>query len=49
VALLRQGMTDAEIAKTMGIAPGTVRDYIDQARVKLGARNRTQLAVMAVP
>jgi DNA-binding CsgD family transcriptional regulator len=49
VALLRQGMTDAEIAKTMGIAPGTVRDYIDQARAKLGARNRTQLAVMAVP
>lgn len=30
----------------MYVAPSTVKTYIQQARVKLGARNRTQVAVL---
>jgi DNA-binding CsgD family transcriptional regulator len=49
VGLLRAGLTDAEIAKVMSLSAATVRGHVDQARQKLGAKNRTQLAVMIVP
>ena len=49
VALLRLGLTDEEIAKVMGITHATVRGHVDQARLKLGAKNRAHLAVKVAP
>jgi DNA-binding CsgD family transcriptional regulator len=47
VALLRQGFTDAEIGKVLGIAVTTARSHLDNARRKVGARNRVELATRA--
>ncbi len=47
VALLRQGFSDPEIGRVLGIAPETARFHVDNARRKLGARNRIELAVKA--
>ena len=44
--LVATGASDEEIARSMYVAPSTVKTYIQQARVKLGARNRTQVAVL---
>lgn len=44
--LIATGASDEEIARSMYVAPSTVKTYIQQARVKLGARNRTQVAVL---
>lgn len=44
VKLLRQGLTDAEMATAMGVRVATVRTYVEAARRKLCARNRTHLA-----
>ncbi len=49
VALLRLGLTDEEIAKVMAITHATVRGHFDQARLKLGAKNRAHLAAKVVP
>ena len=49
VGLLRLGLTDEEIAKVMAISHATVRGHFNQARVKLGARNRAHLATKAIP
>ena len=40
------GSTDNEIAQAMHVALSTVKTHIQQARLKLGVRNRTQIAVM---
>ncbi len=45
ISLLRQGLTDGEIANVLRVSAATVRGHLDQARSKLGARNRTHLAV----
>jgi DNA-binding CsgD family transcriptional regulator len=42
--LLVEGLTNPEIAGVMHISPRTVQSHIEQARIKLGARNRTHLA-----
>ncbi len=47
VALLRQGFSDPEIGRALAIAPETARFHLDNARRKLGARNRVELAVKA--
>lgn len=47
VALLRQGFTDPEIARVIGISPTTVKFHLDNARRKTGSRNRVELAVGA--
>jgi DNA-binding CsgD family transcriptional regulator len=47
VALLRQGFTDTEIGKVLGIAVTTARSHLDNARRKVGARNRVELATRA--
>jgi LuxR family quorum sensing-dependent transcriptional regulator len=47
VALLRQGFTDAEIGKVLAIAVTTVRTHLENARRKVGARNRVELVARA--
>ncbi|RIZ12813.1 response regulator transcription factor [Pseudomonas aeruginosa] len=44
---LASGMTDKEIAKLMGIAPGTVSKRLDDARFKLGAKTIRGLVLEA--
>jgi DNA-binding CsgD family transcriptional regulator len=48
VELLRQGLTDAEMAQAMCVGVTTVRTYVEAARRKLQARNRTHLASLPV-
>ncbi|WP_129663844.1 response regulator [Phytoactinopolyspora endophytica] len=38
------GLTNAEIARTLFIAPGTVKNHLAAVQRKLGARNRVSLA-----
>ena len=43
--LVAQGMTNREIAGELHLAEKTVRNYVSSILGKIGARNRTQLAV----
>ncbi len=47
VALLGQGLTDTEIALALAISITTVRSHLNSARMKLGARNRVELATLS--
>ena len=38
-------MTNAEVAATLFMSEGTVRNHISSILAKLGLRNRTQIAV----
>lgn len=42
------GKTDAQIAEIMGLSPNTVRMYVERAKEKLNAPNRTSAAVTAL-
>ncbi|RKS84293.1 DNA-binding NarL/FixJ family response regulator [Motilibacter peucedani] len=42
------GASNEEIARTLWLSPATVRTHVGRALVKLAARDRTQLAVMAL-
>jgi len=44
-ALLGQGMTDKQIATSLGIEPGTVKVHVKNLLRKTGAQNRTQFAL----
>jgi DNA-binding CsgD family transcriptional regulator len=44
ISLLRQGLTDAEMGRVLGIGLTTVRSHLENARRKAGARNRVELA-----
>lgn len=44
--LVAAGASDDEIASALHLAPSTVKSHIQQARLKLGARNRTLMAVI---
>ncbi|OCG73558.1 response regulator [Microbacterium sediminis] len=44
--LVATGASDDEISRELHLAPSTVKSHIQQARLKLGARNRTQMAVI---
>ncbi|MGX2997574.1 response regulator [Streptomyces sp. JNUCC 64] len=44
VALVADGLTNAEIATALFIAPGTVKTHVANAQAKLGVRNRVGLA-----
>ncbi len=46
VELIAQGMDNREIAGTLYISEGTVRNHISAILTKLGVKNRTQLAVL---
>jgi DNA-binding NarL/FixJ family response regulator len=43
-----EGLSNKEIARTLKIAPGTVKVHVERIIAKLGAGDRTQAAVMAV-
>jgi DNA-binding NarL/FixJ family response regulator len=46
--LIADGMTNKQIANTVFLAEGTVKNYVSRIMEKLHAGSRTQLAVMAV-
>ncbi len=46
-SLLAQGFTDAEVAAALAISITTVRSHLNSARMKLGVRNRVELANQA--
>jgi DNA-binding NarL/FixJ family response regulator len=41
------GLTNDEIARQLYLSPATVRTHVSRAMTKLGARDRTQLVVLA--
>ena len=41
------GLTNDEIAQQLYLSPATVRTHVSRAITKLGARDRTQLVVLA--
>lgn len=43
IRLLHQGLTDSDIARTLGISLTTARSHLNNARMKVGARSRTHL------
>jgi DNA-binding NarL/FixJ family response regulator len=47
VALVGQGLSNAEIATELTLSPATARTHVSRAMVKLGARDRAQLVVVA--
>ena len=47
LALLADGLSNKQIAATVFLAEGTVKNYVSRIMEKLHARNRTELAVKA--
>ncbi|MBX6355135.1 MAG: response regulator transcription factor [Micromonosporaceae bacterium] len=47
LALVGQGMSNEEIARELTLSPATARTHVSRAMVKLGARDRAQLVVLA--
>jgi DNA-binding NarL/FixJ family response regulator len=47
VALVAQGLNNEEIAERLVISPATARTHVSRAMVKLNARDRAQLVVIA--
>jgi DNA-binding NarL/FixJ family response regulator len=47
VALVAQGLSNTEIADHLVISPATAKTHVSRAMVKLGARHRAQLVVLA--
>jgi DNA-binding NarL/FixJ family response regulator len=47
VALVGQGLRNDEIGATLFLSPATARTHVSHAMVKLGARDRAQLVVIA--
>lgn len=49
MSLVAMGQTDDQIARTLGVAPSTVRHHVDNARAKLDAATRAEaVALLAV-
>ena len=48
LALLADGRANPEIAETLHLAPGTVRNIVSSILLKLGVEDRTQAAVYAL-
>ncbi len=48
-ALVREGLTNKQIARALGIAEGTVKLQLHNAFTKLGISRRTQLIVSMAP
>ena len=48
LALIAAGKSNQEIAETLYITPGTVRVHVHAIIQKLGVRDRTQAAVLAI-
>jgi DNA-binding NarL/FixJ family response regulator len=47
VALVGTGLSNAEIAAQLVISPATAKTHVSRAMIKLDARNRAQLVVLA--
>lgn len=47
LGLIAEGMTNKEIARNLGIGPGTVKAHVEKLIAKLGVSDRTQAAVFA--
>nr|MBA2600811.1 response regulator transcription factor [Actinomycetota bacterium] len=47
MALAGQGLSNGEIAASLVVSPMTAKTHVSRAMVKLGARDRAQLVVMA--
>ena len=47
VALVGRGLSNAEIARELYISPATAKTHVSRAMMKLGARDRAQLVVVA--
>jgi DNA-binding NarL/FixJ family response regulator len=47
VALVAQGLSNDEIAAKLYVSPLTAKTHVSRAMVKLGARDRAQLVVLA--
>ncbi len=47
MTLIAEGLTNAEIGSRLFLSPATARTHVSRILVKLGARDRTQLVVMA--
>ena len=44
--LMARGMADKEIARVIGVAPGTVKNQVKSILRKMNAQNRTQAVAM---
>jgi DNA-binding NarL/FixJ family response regulator len=47
MALAAEGLTNAEIAERLVVSPATAKTHVNRAMMKLGARGRAQLVVIA--
>ena len=47
MALVAAGLTNDEIAERLFMSPATAKTHVSRAMVKLGARDRAQLVVLA--
>lgn len=47
MALVAQGLSNEDIAGTLFVSPATAKTHVSRAMVKLGARDRAQLVVLA--
>jgi DNA-binding NarL/FixJ family response regulator len=47
LALVAHGLTNDEIATRLNLSPATARTHVSRSMVKLGARDRAQLVVIA--
>ncbi|MCL2384105.1 MAG: response regulator transcription factor, partial [Oscillospiraceae bacterium] len=45
IGLIAQGLNNKEIANTLYLSEGTVKNYISNILTKLDLRDRTQLAI----
>ena len=48
VSLLAEGKSNKDIARTIFLAEGTIKNYVSRIMEKLHARTRTELAVKAL-
>jgi DNA-binding NarL/FixJ family response regulator len=47
LALIGEGLSNDEIAARLVVSPATARTHVSRAMIKLGARDRAQLVVIA--